>query len=49
MPCKKSKFQKNEPPINTPINLPIGEGVSTNHKSSNRTELSRFGQDLLNF
>ena len=24
-------------------------GVSTNHKSSNRIELSQLGQDLLNF
>ena len=27
----------------------MGWGVSTNHKSSNRIELSRLGQDLLNF
>ena len=27
----------------------MGEGVSTNHKSSNRIELSKLGQDLLNF
>ena len=26
----------------------MGGGVSTNHKSSNRIELSRLGQDLLN-
>ena len=26
-----------------------GGGVSTNHKSSNRIELSQLGQDLLNF
>ena len=39
---KKSKCQKNE----TSINTPIGEGVSTNHKSSHRIELSELGQDL---
>ena len=27
----------------------MGESVSTNHKSSNRIELSQLGQDLLNF
>ena len=27
----------------------MGRGVSTNHKSSNRIELSQLGQDLLNF
>ena len=27
----------------------MGGGVSTNHKSSNRIELSRLGKDLLNF
>ena len=27
----------------------MGGGVSTNHKSSNRIELSQLGQDLLNF
>ena len=27
---------------------PVGGGVSTNHKSSNRIELSRLGQDLFN-
>ena len=26
--------------------LPIGRGVSINHRSSNRIELSRLGQDL---
>ena len=26
----------------------MGVGVSTNHKSSNRIELSRLGQDLFN-
>ena len=35
--------------INPPIHPPIGGGVSTNHKSSNRIELSQLGQDLLNF
>ena len=39
---EKSKCQKNEQSINTPI----GEGVSTNHKSSNRIEVSQLGQDL---
>ena len=29
--------------------LGVGGGVSTNHKSSNRIELSQLGQDLLNF
>ena len=28
---------------------PMGGGVSTNHKSSNRIELSQLGQVLLNF
>ena len=28
---------------------PIGGGVSTNHKSSNRIKLSQLGQDLFNF
>ena len=27
---------------------PMGWGVSTNHKSSNRNELSQLGQDLFN-
>ena len=31
------------PPIDSPIDPPIGGGVSINHKSSNRIEL---GQDL---
>ena len=34
------------PTTHTP---PMGGGVSTNHKSSNRTELSQLGQDSLNF
>ena len=42
------------PPID-PLNHPSthtlthGWGVSMNHKSSNRIELSQLGQDLLNF
>ena len=32
-----------------PIHPPIGGGVSTNHKSSNRIELSRLSPDLFNF
>ena len=32
-----------------PIDAPIGEGVSKNHKSSNRIELSQLGQDLFDF
>ena len=38
-----------DPHINPPIHQPIGGGVSTNHKSSNRIELSRLGPDLFNF
>ena len=30
----------------TSIYPPIGEGVSTNHESSNRIELSQLGEDL---
>ena len=30
-------------PIELPINPPIGRGVSTNHKSSNKIELSQLG------
>ena len=37
------------PPIDPPNHPPMGGGMSTNHKSSNRIELSRLGQDLLNF
>ena len=29
-----------------PNHPPIGMGVSTNHKSSNRIEISQLGQDL---
>ena len=29
-----------------PINPPIGIGISTNHKSSNRVELSELSQDI---
>ena len=32
-----------------PTHPPMGGGVSTNHKSSNRIESSQLGQDLLNF
>ena len=42
------KSQKNDPSINTTIYQPIGGGVSTNQKSSNRIELSQLGQDLFN-
>ena len=35
-----------QPTTHTPI---LGWGVSTNHKSSNRIELSLLGKDLLNF
>ena len=43
-----------DPHINPPIHPPpihplIGWGVSTNHKSSNRIELSRLGPDLFDF
>ena len=38
-----------DPHINPPIHPPIGGGVSTNHKSSNRIELSRLGPDLFDF
>ena len=38
-----------DPPIDTPKHPPMGGGVSTNHKSSNRIELSQLCQDLLNF
>ena len=31
------------------INPPITGGVSTNHKSSNKIELSQIGQDLFDF
>ena len=31
-----------------PAHPPMGGGVSINHKSSNRIELSRLGQDLFN-
>ena len=46
---KKSNCQKIEPSINTPIHPPIGEGVSTNHKSSNKIELSQKVQDLFDY
>ena len=41
-------------PINPPIHQtihtqPIGESIPTNHKSSNRIELSGLGQDLFDF
>ena len=35
-------------PTHWSIHPPIGTGVSTNHKSSNRIELSQLGQDLFN-
>ena len=37
------------PSTQQPIHPPIGGGVSTNHKSSNRIELFRLGQDLFDF
>ena len=37
------------PPIDPFIHPNIGGGVSTNHKSSNRIELSQLGQDLFDF
>ena len=37
------------PPNHPPIHLSKGGSVSTNHKSSNRNELSRFDQVLLKF
>ena len=37
------------PPTHPPMGGCVGEGVSTNHKSSNRIELSRLGQDFKNF
>ena len=36
-------------PTHWPTHPPMGGGVSTNHKPSNRIELSRLDQDLLNF
>ena len=38
----------NHPSTQPPIHPHIGGGVSTNHKSSNRIELSQLCQDLLN-
>ena len=38
-----------DPHINPPIHPPIGGGVSTNHESSNRIELSQLGPDLFDF
>ena len=37
------------PSTQPPIQTPIGGGVSTNHKSSNRIELSQLGPDLFDF
>ena len=37
------------PSIQPPTHPPMGGGVSTNHKSSNRIELSWFSQHFLNF
>ena len=37
------------PSTQPPIHPPIDGGVSTNHKSSNRIELSGLGPDLFNF
>ena len=36
-------------PTHPPIHLPLGGGVSTNDKPSNRIELSWLGQDLFDF
>ena len=33
-------------PTHSPIHPPIGGGVSINHRSSNRIELSQLSQDL---
>ena len=33
-------------PSHSPIHPPIGGGVSINHRSSNRIELSQLSQDL---
>ena len=38
-----------DPPIDTSLHLSKGGSVSTNHKPSNRIELSRLDQVLLNF
>ena len=38
-----------DPPIHPPIHLSKGGSVSTNHKSSNRIELSQLDQVLLKF
>ena len=35
------------PSTQPPIQTPIGGGVSTNHKSPNRIELSQLGPDLI--
>ena len=37
------------PSIQPPMNPPMGRGVSANHKSSNRIELSWLSQDLFDF
>ena len=37
------------PSTQPPIHPPIGGGVSTNHKSSNRIELSQLSPDLFDF
>ena len=44
-----SKYQKNVPSIKPLIHPPIGGGVSANHKSSNRTELSQLGPYFFDF
>ena len=38
-----------DPPNHSPIHLSKGGSVSTNHKSSNRIQLSRLDDDLLDF
>ena len=51
---KTGKTPSIDPPINPPIHPTTppptkGSGVSANHKSSNRIELSQLGQDLFDF
>ena len=41
-------LQTNELSTQPPTHPPMGGGVSTNHKSSNRIELSQLSQHLLN-
>ena len=41
--------QPTDPPNQSPIHLSKGGCVSTNHKSSNRIQLSQLDDDLLDF